>query len=114
MFSHDDVIKLTMQISNFLIEKEIREKKVLSSMMANGLGPYDDFAYAEAIMLAKKNGHRSYFSTEDIYLLTYASELREKFLLEVVTREEGLRREQSSPTITTIVTGIPEVTKEMN
>jgi len=69
--------------------------------------PHDSIAYGEALIHWEKQGHPSnaYFSTDDPAVLELAVELRKKFGLEVVTREEGLAREHSLRVKRRTVTG---------
>ena len=69
--------------------------------------PYDSMAYGEALVQWAAAGFPSnaYFSTDDPAVLELAVELRKEFGLEVVTRGEGLAREQSLKVKRSVVTG---------
>lgn len=67
--------------------------------------PYDDFAYASAIAKWERQGkpNKAWFSTEDPALLDNAGKLTLHYGLPIVTREEGIRREESGRTIRHVV-----------
>lgn len=84
------IIRLAGRISSFLMRISMENTYRCPDTI-----PRDDFAYAHAITDWEKRGSSSsdFFSTEDPWFIEYAEQLSDRFGLEIVSREEGLKRE---------------------
>jgi len=108
MMNQDEIIHKASEISRFCMQLSHDHTK---RAYANNGMPFDDFCYAEAILLWKSKGtDKDYFSTEDKFLLEFRMELQKEFELEIITREEAKQRTGK----TKIVTGIATVTEYIN
>ena len=60
---------------------------------------WDDDYYAEALWRWECNGHpeKSYYVTDDEFLLEFKKELKSRFGLEIIDQEEWARRTDPSP-----------------
>lgn len=83
------------EVSNFLLElsKEMTDEQrdeLLDTGESDGM-PYDDFPYGEALWRWHNDNQnpRSFFYTEDPYMIMYAEQLTEKFGLPVMSREQA-------------------------